>query len=127
MGATILVADDEVYIVELLRELLEEEGYHVLPAYDGAQALATIEHACPDVVLTDNMMPGYSGLEVIAYLHHHATCSAPVILMSAVTPLPIPPETHFLPKPFDLDEVLDLVAQVLPDHPTTASPEAALE
>jgi CheY-like chemotaxis protein len=125
MGATILVADDEVYIVELLRELLEEEGYHVLPAYDGAQALATIEHACPDVVLTDNMMPGRSGVELIHYLHAHPVCPAPVILMSAAQPVPIPPETHFLPKPFGLDEVLELVAQVLPDYPTTAPPAAA--
>jgi len=127
MAVTILVADDEVYIVELLSELLQMEGYQVLRAYDGTEALMAIERHCPDVVLTDNMMPGYSGLEVIAYLHHHATCSAPVILMSAVTPVPIPPETHFLPKPFDLDVVLDLVTQLLPDQGSAASPEAALE
>jgi len=115
MGPTILIADDEVYIVELLSDLFALEGYQVLRAYDGTQALAAIEQTCPDVVLTDNMMPGRSGLELVHYLYAHPACPAAVILMSAAQVVPIPPETHFLPKPFDLDAVLDLVAQVLPD------------
>jgi len=127
MAVTILVADDEVFITDLLSELLQEEGYQVLRAYDGTQALATIERTCPDVVLTDNMMPGHSGLDVVRYLHDHPACAAPVILMSAVRPVPLPPETHFLAKPFDLNAVLDLVAQLLPDQGSAASPEAALE
>jgi CheY-like chemotaxis protein len=122
MGPTILIADDEVYIVELLGDLFALEGYHVLRAYDGTQVLAIIERTCPDVVLTDNMMPGRSGLELVHYLHEHPACAAPVILMSAIEPVSLPPGTHFLPKPFDVDEVLDLVAQILPDESTTAPP-----
>jgi CheY-like chemotaxis protein len=124
MGLTILIADDEVSIVELLSALFQLEGYHVLRAYDGDQALATIERACPDVVLTDNMMPGRSGLDVVRYLHDHPACAAPVILMSAAQPVPLPPETHFLAKPFDLNEVLDLVAQLLPDQARASPPPA---
>lgn len=125
MGPTILIADDEVYIVELLGDLFALEGYHVLRAYDGTQALAIIERTCPDVVLTDNMMPGRSGLELVHYLHGHPVCPAPVILMSAIEPVPLPPETHFLAKPFDVDAVLDLVTRVLPDESTTVPPREA--
>jgi len=67
MGPTILIADDEVYIVELLSDLFALEGYQVLRAYDGTQGLAAIEQTCPDVVLTDNRMPGRSGLEPVMH------------------------------------------------------------
>ncbi len=115
MVATILVADDEAPIAELLADLLEEVGYRVLLAYNGADALALIEREHPDLLLTDNMMPRLSGLQLIAHLHDHPALALPVILMSAVTPEPTPPPpVAFMPKPFDLDQMLALVAEFLP-------------
>ena len=114
MPATILVADDESFIVDLLAEVLEDEGHRVVRAYNGAEARERVERDRPDLILTDNMMPRLSGLELIAWLHGRPDLAVPVILMSAVTPIPAPPPpTHFLPKPFDLEDVLARVAQLL--------------
>ncbi len=113
MAATILVADDEIPIAELLADLLEEVGYRVILAYNGADALTILERERPDLLVTDNMMPRLSGMQLIAHLQRHATRAIPVILMSAVRPEPHPP-VPFIPKPFDLDHMLDLVAELLP-------------
>lgn len=110
MALTILVADDDSDIVELLANLLEGEGHRVLRAYDGAEALVLLTQSRPDLLVTDNMMPQRTGLELIAYLHDHPDIHTTVILMSAITPVPIPPATAFLPKPFDLDALLNLIA-----------------
>lgn len=113
MAATILVADDEIPIAELLADLLEEVGYRVILAYNGADALQLLEHERPDLLLTDNMMPRLSGLQLIAHLQQRAIPAIPVILMSAVRPEPRP-AVPFVTKPFDLDHMLDLVARLLP-------------
>ena len=61
---TILIADDEPNIVVSLEYLLEREGYHVLVARDGQEALAAIELMAPDLVLLDVMLPRLSGFDV---------------------------------------------------------------
>lgn len=113
MAATILVADDEIPIAELLADLLEEVGYHVILAYNGADALQILERERPDLLVTDNMMPRLNGIQLIAHVQQHATLAIPVILMSAVLP-ELHPSVPFMPKPFDLDHMLDLVAKLLP-------------
>lgn len=113
MPATILVADDEIPIAELLADLLEEVGYRVILAYNGADALQILEREQPDLLVTDNMMPRLSGVQLIAHLQQQERLAIPVILMSAVKPEPQPP-VPFVPKPFDLDHMLDLVAKLLP-------------
>ncbi len=112
MTATILVADDEIPTAELLADLLEEVGYRVILAYNGADALHLLERERPDLLVTDNMMPRLSGLQLIAHLQQHATLTIPVILMSAARPEQYP-AVPFVPKPFDLDHMLDLVAKLL--------------
>lgn len=113
MARTILIVDDDVAIVDVLAETLEGEGYRVLRAGDGLAALAMLNGVLPDLLLTDNMMPRMSGVELIAYLHERPALAVPVILMSAAVPVAIPPRTTFLPKPFSLDTLLALVAERL--------------
>jgi CheY-like chemotaxis protein len=113
MPATILVADDESPIVEIVAAILEDEGRTVMRAYDGAQALSIIQRGGIDLLITDNMMPHLSGVELIDYLHDHPDVAVPVILMSAVTPVQMPPYTMFLPKPFDIDHLASLVAELV--------------
>jgi CheY-like chemotaxis protein len=114
MGATILVADDEPAIVELLAELLSAEGYRVLTAFDGRAALASLERERPDLLLTDQRMPHLSGTELIARLHARPDLAVPTILMSSAAPVPgPPPPAVFFPKPFDLDRLLGLVVEML--------------
>jgi DNA-binding NtrC family response regulator len=113
MSATILVADDDAPIVEIVAAVLEDEGHTVLRAYDGAEALMHLDRDGLDLLVTDNMMPRLSGVELIAHLHAHPRLAVPVILMSAVTPVRMPPTVTFLPKPFDLDRLTSLVDHLL--------------
>jgi len=64
MSKTILIADDEPNIVISLEYLLQRDGYHVLVARDGQEALDTIRLMSPDLVLLDVMLPRVSGYEV---------------------------------------------------------------
>ena len=62
----ILVVDDDPHIRELVRVFLEREGFDVLEAADGVEALALIKEHLPDVVMLDLRMPGMDGLNVVA-------------------------------------------------------------
>ncbi len=64
MTTKLLVADDEPNIVISLEYLMKREGYQVLVATDGVQALETIQRERPALVLLDVMMPGKTGFEV---------------------------------------------------------------
>jgi DNA-binding response OmpR family regulator len=111
----VLVVDDERQIVDFLCVLLEEEGYRALRAYDGAQAWELVRSGelAPDLVITDVMMPRMTGVQLIRRLKDalNGACP-PVIAMSAVTALADEPGVRFLLKPFDIDRMLDLVAEL---------------
>ncbi|MCQ2358998.1 MAG: response regulator transcription factor [Phascolarctobacterium sp.] len=79
--AKILVADDEQSIREILRIYLENEGYEVLEAEDGADALRKIELDKPDLVLLDIMMPILDGIEVCRQVRKHH--DIPIIMATA--------------------------------------------
>ena len=64
----ILVVDDEAYIVELVKFNLEKEGYQVIVASDGRNALKMVQTEQPDLVLLDIMLPNIDGLEVCRIL-----------------------------------------------------------
>ncbi|MGH9148900.1 MAG: response regulator transcription factor, partial [Acidimicrobiales bacterium] len=84
--ATVLVVDDEPDLVELLRLILEFEGYDVLTAGRGAEALEIVEIERPDVVVLDVMMPEIDGFEVLARLKGSpdpGVAGIPVIMCTA--------------------------------------------
>jgi two-component system response regulator MprA len=105
---TILIADDEAPIRELLTDALIDEGYRVVTVDDGLAALDQIVRECPALVITDNMMPRLSGTALIARLRAAPISTPPVLLMSAVPPAQAPP-VPFLAKPFDLGNLFTLV------------------
>jgi len=113
---TVLVVDDERYIVDLLADLLEEEGYTVRRAYDGAAAWREITRETPDLVLTDVMMPGLDGLSLASRLIETYS-QVPVILMSAAV-TPRNPGITFIAKPFDIDRMLTTISQMLTESHT---------
>jgi two-component system KDP operon response regulator KdpE len=76
----ILVADDEVRITKLVSIALSAEGFRVVTAASGEEALAKAEEVRPDVVLLDLMMPGLDGLEVMNQLRTHG--AVPIILLT---------------------------------------------
>src|SRR5688572_20247104 len=81
--ATILVADDDRKITDMLRRTLSYEGYRVVTAADGAEALAAAEAERPDAFVLDWMMPRVSGVEVARRLAAERGGSAPVLMLSA--------------------------------------------
>jgi DNA-binding response OmpR family regulator len=81
MPGKILVADDEANIVQLLRLYLREEGYEVVAAHDGRQAIERFHAESPDLVLLDLMMPEVGGFEVCQEIRK--TSDVPVIMLTA--------------------------------------------
>src|SRR4051812_23096757 len=81
----VLVVDDVAANVELLKALLTREGYSVVTASDGEEALAMVEREHPDLVLMDILMPKLNGYEVCERMkHNRATRLTPVVLITAL-------------------------------------------
>src|SRR4051812_21041872 len=95
---SILIVDDERVICDLLAELLEDEGYNVVRAYDGISGLAAAQRRKPDLILSDIMMPGIDGVTLIRRLRERGI-RAPAVLMSAVYSDVDLPRVRFVPKP----------------------------
>jgi CheY-like chemotaxis protein len=108
----ILVIDDDTTIGELIAEVLTDEGYIVLSAESGAQALSAITAHPPMLCLIDSRMPDMNGLEVIEHLWEHGFVDLPIVGMTAS-----PQDAELmrtagfacLDKPFDLDALLACV------------------
>lgn len=67
-GETILIVDDEPTILEVVELYLQREGYQVLTAADGNDAIAVVNSQHPDLIVLDLMLPGVGGLEVMRWL-----------------------------------------------------------
>src|SRR5690242_4986999 len=115
-GGRILVVDDEPMVRDTLRQVLADEGYVVDAATDGADALACVRAARPDVILLDLMMPGMNGRQFLQELRDDpAYAAVPVLIMTAVHGLNVNlasvGASEILEKPFhDLDDLLNKVA-----------------
>jgi two-component system alkaline phosphatase synthesis response regulator PhoP len=79
----VLVVDDDVKIVELVKMYLNRDGYTVLPAYDEKEALRLARESHPDLIVLDIMLPGMDGLEICRTLRSEST--VPIILLTAKT------------------------------------------
>jgi DNA-binding response OmpR family regulator len=112
MPRTILVVDDDRPIADVLADLLCDEGYDVRTAYDGQAALREFEREPVDLILSDVSMPRLDGPALIRQLRARGR-AVPVILMSAVYQDVDLPGVEFVPKPFDVGQVADLVARVV--------------
>ena len=84
MKPRILVADDDDGLRQLLRMILQREGFEVIEAADGEQTLARATDSDPTLILLDVMMPGMDGYDVCRQLKNdHRTGEVPVIFVSA--------------------------------------------
>jgi len=82
----ILVVDDDKNVVQIIAVNLHYEGMEVIEAYNGAEALAKVETARPDLILLDIMMPDLDGIEVCRRLKQDAsTADIPIIMLTAKT------------------------------------------
>jgi two-component system, OmpR family, alkaline phosphatase synthesis response regulator PhoP len=116
----ILVVDDEIYIVHILEFSLTMEGYSVLTASDGEEALRIIEQERPDLVVLDIMMPKLDGYEVCRRLRQDDQFrTLPVILLSAKG-RPVDREAglqagadDYITKPFSPRRLLEKMRELL--------------
>lgn len=111
---TIMITDDDIYIGDMLEELLNKEGYGTLRTYSGTETLMTLENSRPDLILLDLMLPGLSGEDILPKIG-----SIPVIVVSAKADvsdkvkLLLSGAADYVTKPFDTRELLARITAVL--------------
>jgi DNA-binding response OmpR family regulator len=117
MSQTILVVDDEPEIVRLVRSYLEQDGYRVVTAYNGQEALYTARHEKPDLVVLDVLMPNMDGLEFTRRVRREQ--DVPIIMLTAraeetdrIVGLEMGAD-DYVTKPFSPREVVARVRAVL--------------
>ena len=104
---TIAIVDDDIHIGNMVEEVLKGEGYEVLRAYSGTEALLLLSNRKPDLILLDLMMPGLSGEEVLPKIS-----GIPVIVVSAKVGIDdkvnllLGGAADYITKPFDIKELL---------------------
>ena len=130
----ILVVDDDRKIVALVRAYLEREGFTVIAAHDGREALRLARHDDPALIVLDLMLPEIDGIEVMSLLRTDS--DVPVLMLTARSSLPeriIGLEKgadDYLPKPFSPAELVVRVKAILrrvdqPARPAAATPVSA--
>ncbi len=112
MVRRVLLIEDEANIAEAIRFLLTRDGYSVEIRQDGRAALAAVSQMLPDLVILDLMLPGLSGLEVLAELRADpATAALPVLMLTAKgqgrdrEAAELAGVSAFMAKPFDNSEM----------------------
>ena len=107
----VLVVDDSPGTLGMLTDALEDAGYTVLVAADGAGAVALVERVTPDIVLMDAVMPGLDGFETTRRIkRNHAVASVPVIFMTGLT------DTESVVKGLESGGVDYVTKPVVPDE-----------
>jgi CheY-like chemotaxis protein len=112
MTRRVMVAEDDVDLATMLGEFLDDEGFDVQRVANGEEAMLRIGDQCPDLLITDIHMPKVDGLTLIHWLRG-AEFGIPVVLLSGAVPPIDEPGIHHLAKPFDLDDLLDVITAAL--------------
>ena len=126
-GKRVLVVDDDVKTVELVKLYLNRDGYRVLTAYDGTEALRLAREGHPDLIVLDLMLPGIDGLEICRTLRGES--DVPIIMLTArtteqdrLTGLDLGAD-DYVPKPFSPKELAARVRAVLRRLPGERGPD----
>ncbi|MCK5400148.1 MAG: response regulator transcription factor [Flavobacteriaceae bacterium] len=115
----IVLAEDNSTLSLLLKFRLEKEGYELLMAVDGKEAVDLIESQSPDLVITDIMMPFISGLEVISHVRNKLALEIPIIVFSSAGQEEMVLKAFslgandFMGKPFSPNELVIRVKRLL--------------
>ncbi|KYK27366.1 hypothetical protein AYK26_03850 [Euryarchaeota archaeon SM23-78] len=121
MPKTIMIVDDEPHMVELEKAILEAEGFKIISALDGKQALKILETIKPDLVILDMMMPGMSGREVCEKIRKNPKTKKLKIIFVTVArfseigknQLKGMDVLDYITKPFDNEELVKRVKKIL--------------
>ena len=114
---SVLIVDDDVGMVDTLRDVFDAKGYDAATAHSGQAAVAMIERKPYDVVLMDIQMPGLNGIQTLQAMRRHVP-GIPVIMMTAFTRHELVEEAKraavaVLSKPLELDDVLGLIERTI--------------
>jgi DNA-binding response OmpR family regulator len=115
----IVLAEDNSTLSLLLKFRLQKEGYNLLIAVDGKEAIELIEQHDPELILTDIMMPFISGLEVISHVRNKLNKQTPIIVFSAAGQEEMVLKAFnlgandFMGKPFSPNELVIRVKRLL--------------
>lgn len=118
----ILVVEDEQAVRDFTRDVLKDEGYDVAVATNGNVALKEIARRQPDLILLDLWMPVCDGRKFLELYRQIPGYHAPIIIFSAgvINSRATPPLSSgvvgFLPKPFDLDDLLTMVKKAIDEQ-----------
>lgn len=122
MPARILVVDDEDSVRQLFQIMLQHEGYEVLLAANGAEALLMAHREQPDLIILDWMMPVLDGLSVLRQLRgDQTTRHIPILMLTArqsdsdTSAALMHGADVYLTKPFEPQEVLSVISRLLPN------------
>ncbi|TDQ11104.1 response regulator transcription factor [Pedobacter metabolipauper] len=115
MSRKILAVDDDSDIVDIIKIILEDEGYEVSTLTSGKNVLSVISSLMPDLILLDVMLGGMDGREICKEIKEHDLYkSIPIVMISAshnlhnILEQPGSPN-DFLAKPFDIDSLINKV------------------
>lgn len=125
------IVDDDDTIRWILEKALQADAINTRSFMSSEKVLSSLKNAQPSAIITDIRMPGSSGLELLAAIQtHHA--DIPVIVMTAHSDLESAVSSYqggafeYLPKPFDIDEAVNIVKRAIAHHQATTSPRAEL-
>ncbi len=128
---TVLVVEDDPTVAELVRAVINDvPGWGAIVAYDAPSAMNLLDHVRADVLVVDVMLPGTTGIELLAALRKRAGWhDPPVIVMSANVSaqtveraLGADSSIQFLAKPFDIDDMVSYIACALEARRVTQEP-----
>lgn len=111
MAYRIMIVDDDEHIGNLLEEVLKKEGYAVIRAYSGTEAMLLLSRSRPDLALLDLMLPGLTGEEILPQMQ-----GIPVIVLTAKATIDdkvnllLGGAADYMTKPFDTQELLARIA-----------------
>ena len=115
MSKRILAVDDDNDILDVIRIILEEEGYEVVTLANGKHVFDVVKENAPDLILLDVMLGGLDGRDICRALKEDDNYKTiPVVMISAshnlnnLLLMPGAPD-NFLAKPFDIDHLLEMV------------------
>ena len=134
MSKTILIIEDDVVSRDLLKLVLEYEGFHCLEAGNGALGLSMLESHKVDIIILDNAMPKLGGIEFLQYLQQFPIHSnAPIIMITGSLTHDIREKASKLGtyaivgKPYDIGEIRTLVSQLCLPKPSLCEEPSLME
>ena len=121
MPRRVVCIEDEQDVIDLMRVILERQGYEFIEAHGALEGMETVERTTPDIVLLDLMMPNIDGWEVYDHLHENPeTKDIPIIVVTArtqhdprVTQMRVANSDYLVTKPFGPAQLVDTIQRVL--------------